>query len=181
LSQSRTPPAETIASVRGIGERMELTAVELDRLYRTILTPRVEELKQLEERAAELEQELTELETEADITEWHQAADELLTEVEEQNVASGASEELRQVMREGGWDATGTIDWRWSRSGLFYRAPGTYTARTRLLTQALQELMQELVLVDLLSARDEATPPGYEQFVERYLKVLSTGTGNEQP
>jgi hypothetical protein len=41
--------------------------------------------------------------------------------------------------------------------------------------------MQELVLVDLLSARDEATPPGYEHLVERYLKVLSSGTGNEQP
>ena len=181
LSQSKTPPAETIADVRGIGERMELTAVELDRLYRTILTPRVEELKQLEERAAQLEQELTELETEADITEWHQVADELLTDVEEQNVAGGTSEELRQVLREGGWDATGAVDWRWTRSGLFYRAPGSYTAKTRLLTQALQELMQELVLVDLLSARDEATPPGYEQFVERYLKVLSSGTGNEQP
>jgi hypothetical protein len=181
LSKARTPAAETVSELRDVGERMELTAVELDRLYRTILTPRVEELKQLEERAAQLEQELAELETEAAITEWHQAADELLDDLEEENVAGGASEELRQVLREQGWGGPESVDWRWTRHGGFYSAPGAYAAKTRLLTQALQEQMQELVLVDLLSARDEATPPGYEQLVERYLKVLSSGTGNEQP
>jgi TolA-binding protein len=181
LSTAQAPAAETVSALRDLGERMELTAVELDRLYRTILTPRVEELKQLEERASQLEQELAELETEAAITEWHQAAEELLTDLEEQNVAGGASEELRQVLREQGWGGTESVDWRWGFNAGFYTAPAAYAAKTRLLTQALQEQMQELVLVDLLSARDEATPPGYEHLVERYLKVLSSGTGNEQP
>ena len=41
----------------------------------------------------------------------------------------------------------------------------------------IQEKIQDLILKDLVSARDEATPPEFKELVERYYEVLSKEAG----
>ena len=48
-------------------------------------------------------------------------------------------------------------------------------ASETLLIDAYVERIQDLILKDLVSARDEATPPEFKEMVERYYEVLSGG------
>ena len=50
----------------------------------------------------------------------------------------------------------------------------------RSVSILLQGKIQDLILKDMVSARDEATPPEFKELVERYYEVLSkTGTGKQ--
>ncbi len=176
------PVADTVVQVRDVSDRMEVTAVELDRLYRSIVMPRIEELKDIERQVVELQQQLDLLQTESQVGGWEAEADALLDDLEEEELGGGAADELRNAMQEAGAGTGGVVARNWTlNSNGYFVAPARYRTSLRLLVDTLQQQIQELVLVDLLSARDEATPPGYEQFVNRYLKVLATDAGKEQP
>jgi hypothetical protein len=176
------PVADTVVQVRDVSDRMEVTAVELDRLYRSIVMPRIEELKDIEREVVELQQQLDLLQTESQVAGWHAEADALLDDLDEEDLGGGAADELRDALQEAGAGTGGVVARTWTvNSAGYFVAPARYRASLRLLVDTLQQQIQELVLVDLLSARDEATPPGYEQFVDRYLKVLATDAGKEQP
>ena len=65
----------------------------------------------------------------------------------------------------------------WHRSG----GPHEYTFINGLgnalsgVTRQIQDKIQDLILKDMVSARDEATPPEFKELVERYFEVLSGG------
>jgi hypothetical protein len=58
-----------------------------------------------------------------------------------------------------------------------YAAPSSYQKVLLRLQEDLQMRMQNLLLGDLDAAPDEATPPKYQEFVERYYEVLSRERG----
>ena len=93
----------------------------------------------------------------------------------------GLPKELQRAIRgrdeKGGWGpdlARG--GWKWTRiEGGYYRAPGGYrSAPGSLLAADIDGRMQELMLGDLASSRDEPIPPQYQEFVDRYYQVLAT-------
>jgi hypothetical protein len=170
---------ESVVELRDLGERLEVTAVELDRLYRTIVAPRIEELRELEERVASLQEELDMLPTEPEVSGWHDELDDLLNDLEEQGIGGGAAEEMRTTVESEG-PRSGSEGWRIGGAG-FYLAPQGYHKNLRRLAEAVQQHIQELMLADLLASEDEATPPGFASFVEQYLKVLATDAGAESP
>ncbi len=57
--------------------------------------------------------------------------------------------------------------------------PATLLATLSSVSDTLRNKIQELLLKDMISARDEATPSAFKELVERYYEVLST-TGNRQ-
>ena len=64
------------------------------------------------------------------------------------------------------------------------QVPGTTPAiqpqDTVNLTMEQRHVIKEIILKDLASARDEATPPEYKELVDRYYEVLSKGGGRSE-
>lgn len=160
------------SEIRDTAERMESTARELDRLYRSIVMPRLEQLKDLEKQTAELEQEMQEARTEPDVQEWNRAAGTLTEDLAEVDAGGSARDELDEMVNGAGEKAVSAKDWK--RGGAGFKAPKELAATVRLVSETLQRQIQELVLADVLSDRDEPTPPEYQHLVDRYLKVLAT-------
>ncbi len=164
--------------VREQADRLELLAQELDALHGTIVAPRLSQLIALERQAARLQDRLAKLAFDAEISQWHLQAQEMLQALDKAQSGSAAAEALRQAMTDAGWGASRT-GWAWGRVPSpvgghdYYVAPGVYRDNlTRLLTD-LQRETRELLLRDLMAAGQEAVPPQYEQLVERYFEVLS--------
>jgi hypothetical protein len=64
----------------------------------------------------------------------------------------------------------------------YYVAPMSYTTSLVRLQDDIQARLQNLLLGDLDSSPDEATPPKYQELVERFYQVLSRDTGRrDQP
>jgi hypothetical protein len=162
---------EATLEIRDTADQMEVTARVLDRLYRSLVMPRIEELKDLERQAATLQTEMTELATPSQVKEWGQAAGQLTDELEEQGVGGGAREDLEKALGEGGGTGTGG----WALSNGYFVGPEQITTNMRLLVEEIQQHIQELMLADMESSGDEALPPSYRRLVERYLEVLSQG------
>jgi hypothetical protein len=69
--------------------------------------------------------------------------------------------------------------WNWSVDLEDHRiAPAGYTIALGSVTIQLQDKIQDLILRDMASARDEATPPEFKELVERYYEVLSKSSVN---
>ena len=156
-------------------EKMEAAAEQLGGLHRMIVAPRIEELSKLERQVVQLDEQLDQLETDARVTAWHVAADELLDKLEEKGVSKEARELLQEEMKKGGWGPEPPRRWNWSRiDGGRYAAPGTYRTTLSRVATELRQQMQEMLLGDLRATGDEPIPPQYEGFVDRYYKVLAT-------
>ena len=50
------------------------------------------------------------------------------------------------------------------------------------VARRIQVQIQEMILKDMMSSRDETTPPEFKELVERYYEVLSRqGGGDSKP
>lgn len=168
-----------VVELRDLQERMEVTALELDQLYRLIVAPRIEELKELDERVASLQSELEMLPTESEVGGWHDELDDLLDDLEEEQIGGGPVEEMRETVGEMG-PRIDPSQWKIGPNGYFV-GPEKYRVQLRLISEAVQQHIQELLLADLLASEDEATPPGFAPLVDQYLKVLATDPGATAP
>ncbi len=168
-----------LVELRDLQERMEVTALQLDQLYRLIVAPRIEELKQLDERVASLQSELDMLQTESELGGWHDDLDELLNDLDEEQIGGGPAEEMRETVAQMG-PRNDPSQWRIGPNG-YFEGPDRYRVQLRLIAEAIQQHIQELLLTDLLSSEDEATPPGFAPLVDQYLKVLATEPGATAP
>jgi len=152
---------------------LEVLARKLDVLHREIVSPEIATLVEFDKRVAELLKTLETLKTDAEITAWHVRAGALVRDLERAGLADRAAE-LARAMEVGGWR-----DGAWGVGQLGHRlVPGGYLVALKGITVALQDRVQDLILMDLASARDEATPPEFRELVERYYEVLSAGAGN---
>jgi hypothetical protein len=167
--QQRAP--QMLAEVRDTADRLEVTARELDRIYRSLVMPRIQQLRELEQEAVELQEQMNLVENGADAQQWQQELEELLEELEQAGGGGAVREELAQMSRTG--ELPGLDAWRRGTAPAHFGPPVLYARNVPLLVEEIQRQIQELVLIDLLADRDEATPPEYEHLVERYLKVLA--------
>jgi hypothetical protein len=78
-------------------------------------------------------------------------------------------------MKKGGWGPEmRKAGWNWGRTeGGFFAAPAGYRTILARLLDATRGRIQEIMLGDLASSRDEAIPPQYQELVDRYHQVLA--------
>ncbi len=161
-------------------ERLEIMAQRLDAAYRGIVAPQAEELRKLEQALADLREQLDKLETPSQVATWHREARELLDKLDKLGVNLKARDEIELELKKAGFginaDRTrqplnwGLIDGR-------YAAPAAYNLALVHLQEDIQERIQTLILGDLGNVSDDATPPKYQELVERYFEVLSRQGG----
>ena len=167
----RRPVPQMLAEVRDTADRLEVTARELDRIYRSLVMPRIQQLRELEQEAVELQEQMNLVENGQGVQQWQQEFEELLEDLEQSGGGGAVREELAELARTG--ELPGTDTWRRGAAPAPFSPPALYARNIPLLVEEIQRQIQELVLIDLLADRDEATPPEYEHLVERYLKVLA--------
>jgi Domain of unknown function (DUF4175) len=166
---AKSPLKESLLDVREAGERMEITARELDKLYRSLVMPRVEQVKDIERQVAQLIQQMTSLGSTAEVREWERAASELMEKLEKEGVGAGVRDEIEAMLGEARTNGGG---WLAMERG-FLVPPGRYVAKFQLLLETIEQHIQELLLADLRTLGDEAVPPGFEALVQRYMQVLA--------
>jgi len=77
-------------------------------------------------------------------------------------------------------DAIDDGGWNWTLGDRHYRiAPVSYVTALSSVSVLLQGKIQDLILKDIVSARDEATPPEFKELVDRYYEVLSKESGKK--
>ncbi|MBC8350576.1 MAG: hypothetical protein H8E66_01230 [Planctomycetes bacterium] len=165
-----------------IADRLDVLSRQLDQVYRSIVTPRIEQLMNLESRAVEADQNLKELETNEQISTWHRKALELMEELDKAQAASSSLDELYEAMQSEGWSKMSDgkrWNWKQDENGI-YVSPDSYGRAMRTIIEDIQQQMQELILTDLVADDNEATPPKYKHLVERYIEVLSSDVREKQ-
>lgn len=161
-------------SALDIADRMEIAAQRLDAAYRTIVAPQAEELRKLEQQLALVGARLEDLQTQAQVAAWHREVRELLDRADALGVSETVREALLEELKKGGFGAGVERDrFNWGLVNGRYVAPNGYTVKLLELQEEVQARIQGLLLGDVVSAADEATPPKYEGLVERYYQVLS--------
>ena len=158
---------------------LEVLAHQLDVLHRGIVAPELAALVEFDTRITELTAKLHDLKTDAEISEWHRLAATLIRDLEKAGVTDGAAAlavaleaEIRHHDRDG---------WHWRIGPPDLRvAPVSYQSALVSLTTYLHAKMQDLILKDMASARDESTPPQFKELVERYYEVLSKSNGQKK-
>ena len=157
-------------------DNLEVAARRLDQIYRTIVTPRIEQMRRLEGKAARLAEGLQQLSSNQKITIWHGSAIEFLDELDQAMVAHEASNELHEAMQQEGWDQrTNGSKWNWKRrEDANFLAPQRYGQALGAILEELQQQTQELILTDLATSEEMAIPVQYRRLVERYIQVLSS-------
>lgn len=157
-----------------LADRLEIVTQRLDAAYRAIVAPQAEELRKLEQALAELREKLENLETQAQIAAWHREAQELLDRADKLGISDRVREDLLNEMKRAGLGVDGTRNrFDWGIVNNRYAVPDGYVRPLLNLQEEVQARIQNLLLGDIASAADEATPPKYQDLVERYYQVLS--------
>jgi hypothetical protein len=151
---------------RELATKLEVLGQALELLHRGIVAPELAALVEFDRRMTELMEKLATLKSEAEVVNWKREMAALLRDLEKANVEGAA--ELADALRVGG-------GWHWDDAHRHLIAPDTIAASFRGVSFQIKERVQELILKDLASARDEATPPIFRELVERYYEVISKG------
>ncbi len=165
-----------------LAERFEIMAGRLDAAYRGIVAPQAEELRKLEAALVELREKLEQLETPAQVAAWHREVRDLLDQLDKLGVSVEARDLLEKEMKTAGFgldrDPTSrTLNWGLINNN--YVAPAGYNVALVHLQEDVQARIQTLVLGDYGNVSDDATPPKYQELVERYYQVLSGERGDK--
>ncbi len=165
-----------------LADRLEITAQRLDAAYRAIVAPQAEELRKLEQALADLREKLENLETQAQIAAWHREARELLDQAEKLGISDRVRDDLLEEMKKAGLGVNGQRNtFNWGLVNDRYASPDGYAVNLIRVQEEVQARIQNLLLGDIASATDDATPPKYQDLVERYYQVLSKESGGKKP
>jgi hypothetical protein len=152
-----------------LAKMLELLARQLEVLHRSIVAPELTALVELDRRVALLLAKLKTITTDVEIAEWRRLAADLVTDLEKAGLTDAATA-LTDAFEAGGW--------HWSvGSDHFRTAPAGFAIALNSVSTLLQAKIQNLILRDMASARDEATPPQFKELVERYYEVISKEGG----
>jgi hypothetical protein len=161
-----------------LSRMLEVLARRLDVLHRGIVAPELAALVEFDKRITELMARLQNVKTDGDIDEWHRQAANLIGDLEKAGLADAAAALAAAMAAEGWHGQKGT--WRWAAGADDRRlVPAAYTTAIGSLTVYVHAKIQDLILKDMASARDEATPPEFKELVERYYEVLSKNSGSK--
>ena len=150
---------------------LELLARQLEVLHRGIVAPELAALVEFDKRVAELTAKLKTIKTNTEIAEWHRLAAALVRDLEKAGLTEGAAA-LRDAFDAGGGD------WGLGDNG-FRVGPAVLTTALKFVSISLHARIQNLILKEMASARDEATPPEFKELVDRYYEVLSKESGRQ--
>lgn len=161
-----------------VADRLEIASQRLGNAYRLIVAPQAEELRDIENALALLREKLEKLQTRSQVASWQREMRELLDRMEKLGIDDTLREQLLEEMKKDGLSAApggnvagwGLVDGR-------YVAPSTYRQAIINIQEEVQARLQNLLVGDLESSPDEATPPKYQDLVERYYQVLSRDSG----
>lgn len=175
MIRSKNDDDAKLASI-DVAERLEIMAQRLDGAYRTLVAPQAEELRKVEAALAELREQLEKLETPSQVAAWHREVRDLLDKLEKLGVSPKDREFLEKEMTKAGFGLD--VDRKnravnWSIVGNYYVYPAAYNFALIHLQEDIQERIQTLILGDLGNVSDDATPPKYQELVNRYYEVLS--------
>jgi hypothetical protein len=159
---------------RDLVERFDIVSQRLDAMHRELLSPRIEQLMKLEERAVDAKHKLEQLQSEDQISRWHERADGLAADIESANIAMKPVETFRETMAEAGWQSEVAKSWSWepSENGM-RQAPKGYASSLDGVIEEIKYHIRELSIADAEFANFGGVPPKYEHFVERYWEVLA--------
>src|SRR5688572_16224452 len=164
--------------LESFADRMDDLAQRLDTIHRSLVAPRIEQLRAFEATAVELSKTLSLLTGEELITRWHRKADSLLEDMASAEVQLAAMDRLRKTMQAGGWKDAPPSRWNWGAGENSLRiAPVEHVAATQALVSDIQRYIQELVVGGIYAADADAVPPQYIPLVRRYLEALSKDGG----
>jgi hypothetical protein len=164
--------------LEALADRMDDLAGRLDTIHRSLVSPRIEQLRAFEVTAVELLQSLSLLSGDEQITRWHRKADALLEDMAAADVQLGAAERLQKTMQAAGWKGGPPPRWNWEAGENNLRtAPGEHVAAVQALVSDIQRYIQELVVGGIYAADADAVPPQYVPLVRRYLEALSKDGG----
>jgi hypothetical protein len=170
----RKPAAQREAQELSLA--LERLSRVLDVVYRGIVAPELAKLVELDHRVAELMARMKNIKTDAEIEVWHRQAAALIRELENagfNDVAGALADAIREAVLH-----RGNGPWNWGVGGdRVWLVPERYPDALLKITARLQERMQDMILKDMVSARDEATPPEFKELVQRYYEVLSKQGG----
>jgi hypothetical protein len=155
---------------------LEAMARALDKLHREIVAPRLAALVTAEKDLAELSDRLESLQTDAEVDAWHRRLAMRLRTLEKDQDLTELVAELEKVMVEAGWRPEGGA-WNREATAANWRAPAGYRNVLEKIARRVREQIQEMILKDMMSSRDETTPPEFKELVERYYEVLSREGG----
>jgi len=171
-------PVEARKEAREAAGLLEAVSQRLDGLHREIVAPQLAALTELDRRVGDLTAGLTTMETDAQVAEFHREAGKLIRELDKNDATAGATTDLTAALEAAEWKGTGGA-WHFGGKNAHWVAPVGYAPALQVISYRIQEKMQEMVLKDLVAARDEVTPPEYKELVERYYEVLSKNPGKK--
>jgi hypothetical protein len=169
--------AEARRGAAEVARELEAIAQALDKLHRDLVAPRLATLMEYDRQLAELDATLKRLETDPAVNQWHRQAEALLRELQAKEAMTGPVAELEKAMADAGWHIDGGT-WRWGDRDIYWAAPASYKTAIARISKLIQDKIQEMILKDMISSRDEATPPEFKELVERYYEVLSKESGS---
>ena len=161
-----------------VAQALEALARSLDMLHRDIVAPRLAELVEAEKRLADLSEQLDSLKTDAEVDAWHRQTMTLVRDLEKKEAMTEVVAELEKALVDAGWRAPGGT-WTFNTPNGNWRAPVPYTDALKKVARRIQDQIQEMILKDMMSSRDETTPPEFKELVERYYEVLSREGGGD--
>jgi hypothetical protein len=151
---------------RELASKLEVIGQALALLHRGIVDPQMAALVEFDRRLAELTAQLANLKTEAEVAAWRREVAALIRDLEKAGIEGAA--ELADALTAGG-------AWHWDDLHGHYVAPERSIAALKGVSIQIKDRVQEMILKDLASARDEATPPMFREMVDRYYEVISKG------
>ena len=149
-------------------------------MHREMLSPRIEQLRKLEQRAVETREKLKSLQTEDQISRWHERAYGLVEDVESAEIAEKQTDKIRESMAEAGWESSTAKSWGWkpTNRGDVLLPPEEYDSDLENLVGEIRRHIAELAIVGVANANEGNVPPKYKHLVDRYLEVLA-GAGDD--
>jgi hypothetical protein len=162
-------------STSDLAERFDIVSQRLDAMHRELLSPRIEQLTKLEERAVEAKQKLQQMQSEDQVSRWHERAEGLADDIDAAEIAKKPVNTLREVMADAGWGSEASRNWNWETdaSGAMLKAPKEYASSLDEVIEEIKHHIRELSIADAEFATAGGVPPKYEHFVERYWEVLA--------
>jgi hypothetical protein len=151
---------------RELATKLEVLGQALELLHRGIVAPELAALVEFDRRVADLTEKLGNLTTEAEVAAWKRQMAALLRDLEKARIDGAA--DLADALRV-------SDGWHWDDAHRHLVASGPVVNSLKAISIQIKDRVQDLILKDLASARDEATPPIYRELVERYYEVISKG------
>ena len=173
---------EATVETRDLADRFDIISQRLDAMHREMLSPRIEQLRKLHQRAVGIKDKLRSLESEDQISRWHERTEGLLEDIESADVAQDQVKPIRDAMADSGWRAGGQQGWSWelTSTNALYLAPAEYDSHLENLIGEIQNHINELAIAGTPIANDGNVPPKYKHLVDRYLDVLAGAVNDNE-